>query len=181
MGCDIHCYIEYRSENSDFTSWNDFGKKINPGRNYQIFGLMAKGVRADYDESLDIKGLPDYETLGYSSKDDAYIYISESKDPDCCSLETAQKWESYGHKIIYRNGNPIFVENPDWHSHSWLTTEEFNYVLNLYYQKNSDSILEPYEYMKSSYIAPEYEAILAAMLRFEDLGYKARLVFWFDN
>ena len=46
MGCDIHCYIEYKPAGSD--DWSDFGGRINPGRNYDLFAKLA-GIR-NYDE-----------------------------------------------------------------------------------------------------------------------------------
>jgi hypothetical protein len=30
-------------------------------------------------------------------------------------------------------------------------------------------------------IEPQYQVVLASMKRFEELGYDARVVFWFDN
>ena len=32
MGCDIHCYVEYRSKSE--SHWELFGDRINPGRNF---------------------------------------------------------------------------------------------------------------------------------------------------
>lgn len=34
MGCDIHCYLEYKPKDSD--RWRPHGGRINPGRNYEI-------------------------------------------------------------------------------------------------------------------------------------------------
>jgi len=53
MGCDIHLYIEYKSKKTEFdgydSGWQSFGKSINPGRNYAMFGLMAN-VRNCYSD-----------------------------------------------------------------------------------------------------------------------------------
>lgn len=122
MGCDIHCYIEYKPAGSD--DWSDFGGRINPGRNYDLFAKLA-GIR-NYDEIE-----PVAKPRGYP-KDAAY--------------EAEKK----------------YVSNPDWHTHSWLTADEFAVAI-----EGSGE--------------PEYEAILAAMRSFEAGGAQARIVFWFDN
>jgi hypothetical protein len=65
MGCDIHLYIEYKNKKVEFDgykdNWHDFGKCINPGRNYALFALMAD-VR-NYDGQLPVivnpRGMPD--------------------------------------------------------------------------------------------------------------------------
>ena len=65
MGCDIHLYIEYKNKMVEFDgykySWHDFGKCINPGRNYVLFALMA-GVR-NYGNELPVivprRGMPE--------------------------------------------------------------------------------------------------------------------------
>ena len=45
MGCDIHLYIEYKSKKTEFDGydygWQSFGGRINHGRNYAMFSLMA--------------------------------------------------------------------------------------------------------------------------------------------
>jgi hypothetical protein len=76
MGCDIHLYVEIRKNGK----WERAGQLVkNPyyypdedgpentklvhedfwkGRNYQLFGVLAQGVRRDMDSSFKIKGLP---------------------------------------------------------------------------------------------------------------------------
>lgn len=46
MGCDIHAYVEYKKADNN-GDWISFGGRINPGRNYSLFGRMAEGVRTD--------------------------------------------------------------------------------------------------------------------------------------
>lgn len=171
MGCDIHMYIEYckkETEPSEKKYWRDFGGRINPGRNYLMFGILSKGVRCDTTFNFPPKGTPD--DMAYASRNDSLIYISEEPTEGSVTLEKAKQWEKYGNKIINNSeGKPTWVEHPDWHSHSWLTTEEFEKAME-FYNKNSDKWVEP-----------EYEAILVSMKRFEELGYEARIVFWFDN
>jgi len=192
MGTDIHMYIEYtdkqrleetrkKKAEGDTTVneyWRTFGGCINPGRNYSMFGILSKGVRSNYPNGTERKGLLPYDDMGYSAADDAYIRIANegTKPSDNeVSLEQAQKWASgsWPETIIYRNGVPRFVTHPDWHSHSWLTTEEYEKALVNYKTLSEDvSWGEPIE----------YKALLAAMKVLESTGdYVARVVFWFDN
>lgn len=168
MGCDIHVYVEYRSK-KEGGQWDSFGGRINPGRNYLLFGIMSNGVRSDPTFSFEVKGMPD--DMAYSAKDDSLIFISDTPGDNYVTLEKARQWEKYGHKIINNNaGEPTWVEHPDWHSHSWLTTDEFEKAMSFYNKEANPKRVEP-----------EYEALLSTMKRFEELGYNSRIVFWFDN
>ena len=56
----------------------------------------------------------------------------------------------------------MFVSHPDWHSHTWLSADEFEKAIqDLGNEK--------------------YRAALAAMRSFEADGLDARIVIWFDN
>ena len=206
MGCDIHLYIEYKFKKTEFdgydSGWQSFGKSINPGRNYAMFSLMAD-VRNYDDEKLPVlvkrRGMP--EDAGYTATDDNRIYISETKSEDYVSMETAKRWvESGRSKFINDNdGNPTWVTNPDAHSHSWLTTSEFESVLNKYFEletgwhkvrveehnkmvKEENIQPDSWAYAPPSMVdEPEYQVVLTILKRFEELGYDARVVFWFDN
>jgi len=117
MGCDVHMYVEYKSKKSESDYWRGFGNRINPGRNYWMFGLMSKGVRCEFKNSFMPKGMPD--NAGYCSENDNQLYISETGEEDgCCTLENAKRWEQNGCKIIYCNDKPTWVTHPDWHSHT---------------------------------------------------------------
>lgn len=166
MGCDIHLYIEYRSKTNG-QHWQNLGGRINPGRNYLMFGIMSKGVRVESDFSYQPKGMP--IDAGYCSENDNRLYITDEEGEDNATLENALQWEKTGSKIT-RNGEgkPIWVEHPDWHSHSWLTTDEYREALKFY------ATCEDYP-------LSEYQVILAAMEKFEAMGSDARIVFWFDN
>jgi hypothetical protein len=169
MGCDIHMYIEYKSKKREDNSWFNFGGRINPGRNYFMFGILA-GVRCIVEGAFEKKGLP--ENLSFESKNGNYVYIYEDdKSENSCTLETAKSWEkSWGCKIIYTKDNvPYKVENPDWHTHSWLSVDEFEKAMEIYKSKAEYSI-----YVK-------YEAILAAMKKLAEFDNEVRIVFWFDN
>jgi len=167
-------YVEYNSKehqphaNPALNSWRSFGDRINPGRNYNLFGLLA-GVRGD-GEIFEVRGLP--ENLGWSASGDATLYITEGSDEDgCCTLAKAESYVQWG-STIYKdaNGKPVKVDHPDWHSHSWLTVDEFQQVLDAYVSHFDQPV------------GLEYRALLAAMRALEDEGKNdVRLVFWFDN
>ena len=65
MGCDIHCYVEFKKPKYDF--WDFFGDRINPGRHYNLFGHIA-GVRRDTAPVVERRGVPD--DMSWSAKDD---------------------------------------------------------------------------------------------------------------
>lgn len=188
MGADIHMYIEYvyksdvqrykedlkeRRENVRKPYVHSFGDQINPGRNYCMFGCLAEGVRNDIEGAIPPKGLPPEEELGYMSLSDNRLYISENGEGEKeCTLEDAKKWEGYGLKITYRDGKPIFVEHPDWHSHTWLTLKEYQRALTLY-KKNS--------MFYGDRVPLEYQVVLDAMKSIQRNGGIPKLVIWFDN
>jgi hypothetical protein len=167
MGCDIHCYVEFKEKDS--THWHAFGGRINPGRYYGIFTLMA-GVRGNESEAMfQPRGLP--SDVASEARGDNQLFISVVKETNYVTPEQAEKWvESGSSKYVYANlsddNKPAWVTHPNWHSHSWLTADEFSKVIEKA-QKNCACV--------------RYAAILAAMRTFEKAGYESRLVFWFDN
>lgn len=59
MGCDIHLYREKKVNGKWITAdncANDDG--AYKGRNYDLFGLLSKGVRREYEYSFIARGLP---------------------------------------------------------------------------------------------------------------------------
>lgn len=168
MGADIHCYVEYKVTTPHGESWWSYGSRVNPGRDYGLFGYIA-GVR--YEEAptpIPPRGYP--KDLGFWARIDLFIRISNSEDADdsegTCSPETAVSW---GGKIVEDNGNR-FTENPDYHSHTWLTTEELAMIIGLH-----EGVEEHGE------VGVEYHALLGSMKALEARGHPARVVIWFDN
>ena len=155
--------------------WMSWGGRINPGRDYVLFGYLSKGVRYDADKGFEAKGLPD--ELGWQSLLESRLYISKDGNDSgeyATTLEKALEWnQRFGCKLTYdKDGNPTHVDHPDWHSHSWLTTKEFEQAIKLS-QKDKNSW---------GSVGIEYKALLAAMKSFEKTKkYEARVVFWFDN
>lgn len=193
MGCDIHCYMEYKKAGDD--RWCDFGGRINPGRNYWMFGAMA-GVRADHIPHLEPKGCP--ADIASEAFEDYWTFITEDGGDGDCTPSQAERYMQYG-STLWKAGEPLIhnrVSSPDWHTHSWLTPDEFEIAIAAYlkasgYQINTPRLPMPAEVATLAtpelkdegaikYLS-EYWAILAALRCFEAQGHAARLVFWFDN
>lgn len=171
MGCDIHLYVEYRAKDRAASPdpfmrrFSSFGSRINPGRIYEVFAAIA-GVRAGREDQIkhQPRGLP--TDIGFYSGADATLYITEKGDGYReCKLSDAEKWVAQGSSAWVEQGKR--VTHPYWHSHSWLTFEEFR------------DAIHPIVCVK--YKEPEYRALLAAMKQLHDDGYEVRVVFWFDN
>lgn len=178
MGCDIHAFVEYGRKRVDTYGneevyWQNFGSEFRLNRDYFMFGILSKGVRYDTPLSFEAKGLP--EDINYVVQDNAYYFICDgTKEPGMVSLKKAKTYEKCGCKIIYHNNEPMYVENPDWHSHSWLTTEEYEKALEY---RDSAKGEDGYGYE----VSPVYKVLLSSMKQLEEYGYICRLVFWFDN
>jgi hypothetical protein len=160
MGCDIHCYVEYQK--SDYPGWRDFGGRVNPGRDYSLFGRLA-GVRSG-PALVEPRGIPG--DLAWAARDDWFLFISESGGGDYVTLAVAMGYAEHGRKIIEQDGKPTWVEHPDWHTPSWLSVDEFEAALT------AESEWPPND---------EYWAVLAAMKCLRERGNEVRIVFWFDN
>ena len=169
MGCDIHCYMEYKTADYEdsYSRWRPMGGRINPGRNYRIFGYLA-GVRDDEVEQVaPLRGFP--EDAGYAAHGDEWLYIveEETREKGCASRENAESWVKYGSKYkLDADGKPTHVSHPDWHSHSWVTSDEWEKAI----KKDKDDSW-----------CFQYGAMLAALRYLEKKGCQTRIVFWFDN
>ena len=205
MGCDIHVYIEYKNRKIESDghkhNWLSHGGRINPGRNYALFALMAnvRNYGGDLPVTFDPRGMPD-DVAYYASGDDR-MYICEDEGDNYVKMERAERWVKDGSsKFIYdRDGKPTWVTHPDWHSHSWLTTSEFESIFNNYLERETqwhkERVADHMTFVKRENIKPDswayeppsmnveptYQAVLASMKRFEELNYDSRIVFWFDN
>lgn len=166
MGCDIHCYVEHRIKGNGEMWWS-FGGRINPGRNYQMFGLLA-GVRVNIKPLVKPRGLP--TDVGYSAQEDNQHYISDEPDENNVTLKQAEDWVRRGISQFVNgsSGQPVWVTDPDWHTHSWLNPTEWEQALTTY-----DATNYP--------IQIEYVVLLKILKAFEEAGREARIVFWFDN
>jgi hypothetical protein len=166
MGCDIHLYIEYKLKED--TDWVSFGKEMGPGRDYGVFAELA-GVRrwTNHTTYIEPRGIP--EKVGYSANDDYWLYIvddaSESHREGLTARSKAERWVKNGDSV-HKPDNPEFISHPDWHSASWLTTEEYGAAI---------ARVGPVTRLT-------YSAIYGTLLALTASGaYAARVVFWFDN
>lgn len=190
MGCDIHAYIEYKPHDYPDTPWQFFAAPCLL-RDYKMFTRMA-GVRGEQSLAVALpRGLPE---------DASYYVLTENRiglDADS-NLDRVRSW---GVKIyVDKEGTPYAADHPDWHSHSWLTLEEFKDAIEKAYaavceeleqakakaKHLSDSPLttaeiEYYKLPERQCYARNYRATAAAMQSLKDSGCDVRLVFWFDN
>lgn len=171
MGCDIHCYVEFRQKkevHDDWSKkWSSFGGRINPGRHYELFSRLS-GVRGGCENPIANPGLP--EDASWAAQYDNQMYIDYNEDAagrgvsSYVTPENAERWVS-GHMSRYikdHEGKNAFVTNPDWHSHGWVTPEQLSKALR-------------------GMPTPEWKAILAAMKSLEKSSQEVRMVFWYDN
>lgn len=171
MGCDIHLYLQKRKRNSDNDYDSQFrtfigNRSLTTPRNYNLFAKMAK-VRGNYKDSFNPRGFPDDAINDWTIKYDYCLDIEEPTDEykeHTCTKEDAERWVIKGRSKFV---DDTTVTNPDWHSASWLTFEEFKGCVNSTCDDDNWSF--------------EYFAYVAAMAELETLGYETRVVFWFDN
>lgn len=161
MGCDIHCYIEYSSDNGTQKEryWHFFGGRINPGRNYHLFGRIA-GVRGG-KAMIPPRGLP--KDIGIVAQFASQLTVVEDDNPraqdeGCCTRTQATRWGEQ-----YLDEKKTTVVHPDWHSHTWLTVDEWAQAI------------------RGAAYSIEYKAMLAAMRSLAQSGHDVRVVIWFDN
>lgn len=161
MGCDIHVYPERRK---DGQRWKSVTGRINPGRDYDLFGKIA-GLRNDGEPPMfEVRGLPD--DLGYWAESDSKLYITDVGGDEYASKEQAAEWVACG-ASKYTDERQAFVTHPDWHSHTWLTVPEMRRAIEA-----------PSSWGER---AVEYYGLIAMMEEVERRGYEARFVIWFDN
>ena len=163
MGCDIHWYVEYQPKDRLHNHWTPLGNKWLIWRDYDLFSWLA-GVRNDGSivPPYPPRGIP--TDMGWSAKDDYTLVISDEPDgyERSCTTKEAETYLKYSSTRVseYR------ITHPDWHTPSWLTTQELRNVLEQYKEsKQNDDVW----------------ASLVAMEYLESKGNVVRVVFWFDN
>lgn len=160
MGCDIHCYVEYKSPESKY--WESFGGHFNPGRDYSLFGRLAGIRRSEVAPLVEPRGIP--RDLAFKASRDYWLWVSRKPDDSGTQVTRSQANEFVSSGLSrYNPENDQEISNPDWHTETWLTCAEFSQAIS------------------GGYAAPEYDALLAAMQSLEASGFVTRLVMWFDN
>ena len=185
MGCDIHLYIEAKP-------------RINPNDNYKypwssvgfhgefssrIYGMFARmaNVRSSnktYKVQFEPRGLPK-DVNNYSLKDSAFLRVTNDNSlleqySNYCSLTMAEQWVNLGvSKWVDETKTHIF--NPDYHSFSWLTTQELRQCFDDCF-KEEDGTYKPY----SDY--SDWLGLVSLCEGIESDGKtECRVVFYFDN
>jgi hypothetical protein len=176
--------VEYRGKGSGNEGWSSFSGVIRLERDYFIFARLA-GIRGDVKDALE--RVPNDAAGAARDENFTWIdYAGKTINSSACSPEDAARWVATGKShydgtlskmalTISRKGEaeaelvdirkPAQVSNPDWHTHSWLSTDEF--------EKAIEKTSRP--------IPPTYQATIAAMRSLEASGSEVRCVFWFDN
>lgn len=185
LGSDMHLSIEYRSDGR----WWSFASKVHLERNYFIFERLA-GVRGKIANAIaPPRGFP--PDASTDTQDENFLWIDygngelSSEDPSC-TPQRAAEWVASGKSKYFETINKIAmavdltgkkepelvdvqkhkrVSRPDWHTHSWLSTDEFESAIKLTGQGDS----------------PLYWVCIAAMRSLENDGHEVRAVFWFDD
>lgn len=168
MGTDIHAFVEYCYDGSD---WRNFGSKFHLDRSYDLFEKFA-GVRGIVTKAITPpRGVP--SDIAFTTKMNYTLFVTTKKESNEDGMTTrakAEEWVSRGCSV-YFNDDKNFVTNPDWHTPSWLSLEEYDKALyEMKIEWNGD-------------VNPCYNAVLAAMknLNDDERIIEVRLVFWFDN
>ena len=163
MGCDIHLFIQYKRKTE--IRWNDFGGRIRVERDYNLFGLLAHGVRTFPDpEGYAVKGIPADLEKYHAPWKEFFDYIDDPEEPNNITQEQA---ESYGREI-YNDEYSKWTENTDIHSHSYLSLEEYQKAI----QRRR---------LLDYGIDTAYLAVGSAMETLRDRYEDVRVVFGFDN
>lgn len=166
MGCDIHLYVEHRSVGSH--NWVSMFHKFSH-RNYNLFAKLAN--ERNYDGITPIcpvRGFP--EDASPSVDHEYYFEVSDTaEDPDYeCRVmprSVAANWVAAG-MCKYCKGSSHSIDDPDFHTPSWLTAAEFC------------------EAVKSVASADLYWVAVSALV--DTIAKRSsvedcRVVFWFDN
>lgn len=153
MGCDIHAYIEYKKHDRYYS----FCGEVDLDRWYYLFGQMASGVR-EVEGDFPPKGFP--PDAAYQAVSAYTRFVIGDKEYDGDEFITVTKAQEYVERGWSAWFNEHRVTHPDWHTPSWLTTDELKHVRT--------KLDERYFLL---------DAVIAAMEQLPE----ARLVFWFDN
>lgn len=121
MGADIHMMVEYLSftGHDGAEHWDSFGGRLNPGRDYLFFGILA-GVR-DEGQIFPLRGMPD--NLSWDGKD----YYA---DDDDLHSKTWLTYEEYAKCFAVR------MLHPDGYGPPAIGYEAALALLRFFYDSN---------------------------------------------
>ena len=193
MGCDIHCYKEKFVGGKWVTAdeWvpYDYGDdergmevpftKRFTDRNYELFGILSKGVRLDHAFSFEQRGLPfnlcaeisaEVDCYGSDGHSHSYLYLHELKDLAAHLKATKIRISGMKDKAeLDALNSSVASGNPNWN------------LLFPYCQSTNapGSVDFEIDVPASFYVGDAVDRLIAG---FDDVdGENHRLVFWFDN
>lgn len=182
-----------------FTSLEEIGEELQ----VELDALKEEPTQLHGIDTFEPKGIPSglCSRTGY----EYHLWVRDDDDEHergSCSLSNAESWVESG-SSEWVNDEKTSVTNPDWHTPSWLSTEEVATVIDRYKAvnealvpgarkefdemvqrakaRNSDHIPDWKDWDPTRAKPTEMLAILGAMKALEENGLTARLVFWFDN
>ena len=193
MGCDIHMYKEKRVNGKWLTAdeWEsyDYGddekgrgvpwQKRFTARNYELFGLLAKGVRREHPFSFEPRGMPfnaceevQRSSEGWDSDghNHSYLYLHELRDMaeflKNATIHINGMKEADELKVLRES---VATGSPDWN------------LLFPYCAWGTSSSLEAFELDVPAffYVGEGLAEIIASFDGID--GDNHRIVFWFDN
>lgn len=192
MGCDIHAYREVKRDgcwvSADEWEGYDYGegdagnripweKRPYAGRNYQLFGILAEGVRSEHTFAFALRGKPlvcSLEVLDELANEDghsySYLYLHELKE--LRNYLNATSIAVTGMKdpgeLAALNAT-IAAGNPNWD------------LLFPYcgWTSRTDAVEFTLDVPASFYVGKDLDTIISSFDGIE--GDEPRLVFYFDN
>ncbi len=185
MGCDIHLRVEARPKRSPYPIqphyWSCagfFGEFSS--RAYGMFARMAdvRSYGKHYKVQFKPRGLPK-DITSCSVLHSFYLAVTDSidlsgYDPKYFYRADAEKWVKEGIAEWVDEGKS-YITNPDYHSASWLTTQELRQCFDDCF-KEEDGIYKP----NSNYI--DWLGLVSLCEGIESDGiHECRVVFAFDN
>jgi len=171
MGCDIHFFVEYKSK--ELGNWRNLGQEFHLTRHYGVFAALAdvRNYGGEVKHEVEPRGIP--KDIGWRTVGSYTLYVRDREDADdqedSCSKESAERWVAQNSSRWWDEEKKTRVTGPDWHSESWMTSDEFDKAINF---EIEGKVIRDTE---------DYKAVLAAMRSLETSGYDVRCVFWFDN
>lgn len=184
MGCDVHGpFLEQKSK----YGW-EFVCRFDFQRNYYLFTLMA-GVR-DYgkygQETFDPKGMP--EDISYRTSSEYILYVRDDPEQqacsESCSRSSADRWLKSGCSKEWSkgvDGRVSFITNPDYHSASWLGTNEVGLLVKRFVAGTKRMCKEEEFPYNADPTAKLLKALHRLMKTLETPENPCRIVFYFDN
>ena len=173
MGTGIHGFVEFRNKEKNEKEWHSFSyDELFLRRDYVMFYILAR-VRSHAPHSFKPKGKIPVDEISDCVKEARMFYIEDDirySSLRSCTLEDALEYKKkYGCRIYKRDKKPYLVDDPDYHTDSWLSFSEYEQALKYYtdYTKKKPFV--------------DYVAVYEIMKVYENENYETRFVYFFDN